>query len=1128
MHIRLKDIPIIDGNATVAEVFDIYSKNLPQDPRLNWKLLQDRIAMEIVNEFSEPTTIEIPKSFYDSKLNWPEFLFATKHIDSNSDIELMSHHELMFMMLYERLESLFKYDQFFTELIRKDINYVKNHVLYVTSNAYNAALKESSELVIISPYNEYSKVLTYLYHDKVMGDALPILFNPSDRAIKASAMYFNVLPGSESMLAESNKIIISKNGKEFQAPGFQVFKDENGGFVGYSSLFKIGQALPARFKTHLNGNAFGVSNPSKAIFLQDVIEKDGQLVTKDNTLVDAVMVYNDIELESYRLVGGEIEVSPKVGKEIVFTPRHIETEFDEIDVKVGETIYSKGGYIKIGSRGGESIYIDMVDHIQITSIEESGYNGSARIDYVAYYKAGNARITSQTGLKGVTKTMRSCGKIKIHEDGKEDKVVDVDIVAGINSLKGKMNTIRLAQAAFAFKYGYYNNGKDYLDSLSEEEINAAVDSLPTATYEKRVKRIDGHDDEIIVIENVKYGLVQYSYTELGSHFAKVKSQGMSFNCLKYICQTKDSPLGQYILDNCIDKTDKAIVEELAKILSDEGRVFEYADNYPSYTLVELKSMFNEQDLVLSRSAIIPTSSKLLDPEFNKGFYIDLSKVRSGTSIRVPSAEILNKFCGKQNDGQYVYPTMLIELSKIIRAAITGPSQYFTIAPHRNERNQKRPSAWSGYLNAIKSMLYRTELGGQTYVKSLIQPSLKGVNLKQVHDKYVPEGKVVILDRNILESIREYIYGKPNDKTPEEAMLDQFRPLNAFTLRNPFLWRSQMIISQLWGIDEFNDYLQENYGMTVNDYLDVQGNLYCALVSTEIVKRSHSDNDGDLLQISTIPGIEQQEMMAQFELEYFTEDQKKWDEDFLLSEYSSIEDVDWSKKYELYYVPIYPKHPGDNAYMEFLCSSAMAKNAVGPGTNDAWVFYMLVQLYYGLACDNDPKSYVPWERKRKVQLRIKEEDLSTYDHIYTMVLENRVINAIKHVSGGASSHAVFYLKNMTKDDKSVKKVIESIENDLGYSREIAVSICRIVNWAVNTNALEMCNKFLRMHNKGALVDLGDADIQMWFKHIVDYTFFGGMLSPIFTIYGQSQGLIPLGENAENSMSEVMDTFDTIGF
>ena len=122
---------------------------------------------------------------------------------------------------------------------------------------------------------------------------------------------------------------------------------------------------------------------------------------------------------------------------------------------------------------------------------------------------------------------------------------------------------------------------------------------------------------------------------------------------------------------------------------------------------------------------------------------------------------------------------------------------------------------------------------------------------------------------------------------------------------------------------------------------------------------------------------------------------------------------------------------------------------GPGTNDAWVFYMLVQLYYRLACNNDPKSYVPWERKRKVQLRIKEEDLSTYDHIYTMVLENRVINAIKHVSGGASSHAVFYLKNMTKDDKSVKKVIESIENDLGYSREVAVSICRIVNWAVNT-------------------------------------------------------------------------------
>lgn len=76
-------------------------------------------------------------------------------------------------------------------------------------------------------------------------------------------------------------------------------------------MFKVGQALPARFKTHLNGNAFGVSNPSKAIFLQDVIEKDGQLVTKDNTLVDAIMVYNDIEIESYRLVGGEMKYRQK-------------------------------------------------------------------------------------------------------------------------------------------------------------------------------------------------------------------------------------------------------------------------------------------------------------------------------------------------------------------------------------------------------------------------------------------------------------------------------------------------------------------------------------------------------------------------------------------------------------------------------------------------------------------------------------------------------------------------------------------------------------------------------------------------------------------------------------------------
>ena len=64
------------------------------------------------------------------------------------------------------------------------------------------------------------------------------------------------------------------------------------------------------------------------------------------------------------------------------------------------------------------------------------------------------------------------------------------------------------------------------------------------------------------------------------------------------------------------------------------------------------------------------------------------------------------------------------------------------------------------------------------IQTMIVPRLKGVNLKQVHDMYVPEGVTVILDHSIYNQLHKYVYGG-NEEYKDASIV-------AFTLRNPFL------------------------------------------------------------------------------------------------------------------------------------------------------------------------------------------------------------------------------------------------------------------------------------------------------------------------------------------------------
>ena len=907
MLLRYKQIPKINKDANVEELLEVFSTlNIKDAFEFN---IQDGLlaVRSLKNELAE-MNITFPKSMLCQNTNFPTFVFCNTVAIKNEE-HVLTHWELMYLLLASRLPILAEHKYVFGGLIQQDISSVNSYVIYSEGNSYNTKVKNRNTVVLLDPYDHMHPYSTEYKRKGALGDWL-FKSPPTEYTIRRQLDSMNCVPGSETMLSQSQKVIIDNSEDEYKAPAFEVLR-QGDKTLGFKTLFPPKQNVPSRLKTHLHGEAYDYSSPDDAIYLQDVIyNEDGTWVTKDKTFRNMVVLFDEIDPESYRFAAGEIEVSESFGSEIVKMNKHRELQLDELFLEEGKTYSSVNGRIKIGMYEEEMRSIDNVDKIDVLKIDQTGLENSYRIEYVSYHKASNARIVSHTGLKGVTKVMKNLGYVQYGS-----KEIPVDLTCSMNSLKGKMNTIILAQAALAFKLGCYipKNG-ELLDSLDEEEINAAAQSLPEFQYIKNGE----------VTNNVKVGLIQVQVTELGSTYARIKMQTFSFNALKYLDQQNCKLLAEHIRANNINEEKKQIALELNRVITDQyGYLIETNSNMPIYRLDELKDVFGMEDMILSKRNIIHYNSKLLDEEYNEGFYIHCKPI-ADEYIRIPSAKILNAFWDKlEASGEYIYQDILINISKIITACIEDPAQpryqYVTHPPR--ELNKTRMTAKMAYLKCCKNMLFSGEVMGQQIIKTFLAPEIPGISLKQITDKHVPSDVIVILDDKIYQKLHNIAY----ERNPEYA-LNSFK---AFGLRNPHLWRSQTTAFKVWNKEMLDEHMQDNYGISLYDYLSVDMNRFCVLVSKHLISCHHSDCDGDLLSISVPQGIEAQALLNDFELEGTSEDELKWNKEYLDKESSSNEDFNWNAKYKLYtiYNTKHLSKSNDN-YNNFLCNAAVAKSAVG--------------------------------------------------------------------------------------------------------------------------------------------------------------------------------------------------------
>ena len=122
------------------------------------------------------------------------------------------------------------------------------------------------------------------------------------------------------------------------------------------------------------------------------------------------------------------------------------------------------------------------------------------------------------------------------------------------------------------------------------------------------------------------------------------------------------------------------------------------------------------------------------------------------------------------------------------------------------------------------------------------------------------------------------------------------------------------------------------------------------------------------------------------------------------------------------------------------------------------------------------------------------------------------------------HEKFLLKNLGENKGNLQNVVKTITNEMHYTKREAMTIITLAIWANMNELINLASSFLKMHNKGEVdaVDLNNPETFKWFELLVEHSFFGRMIKPVFEIHKIAEGLIDIdGNDSDVSEIEVSD-------
>ena len=1194
-YLKVEDVPDLPESLDTSNFHRLIPKGF--EDQISVLLDGESIVIRCLKpENPDYTDVVIRPSLYNSekaKTVVPQFLFEKSSVSSTpldyfkaARKLVLNINEFIYLLISHRLTSFQAYKQQFVYLLQQDINNLANYLEYTPPVTFNAKVKSKNTFVIL-PASAHQEVFPY-------GNFLSNCRPSEDewlRIMRDIGKY--VQPSSDSAMHKRSKIVLADH-IIYRSVGY--LPNQDGSFY---CLFEGKQNLSARLKTHYLGDAKRVFDADLSCFQQDCIIstiEDGKkvLLSKDETLKKGIIVFAPIEWDTKRFVAGEAEVSANIADTLVVNTDSVNVSFvSKLGVRVKHDI---GVVVKVAK--DQEVVLGYDDELEpvtlpqgvlsytITKINQASTGGLSKLYFEAVMKAGNARIVSDTGLKFVSKVMTSLGTIVIPKqddnskptkfapsvtqylkDAEEsslakyqrldidldkftEKHVDViypDVIVGMNAVKAntseQCNTIVLAQAAFAVEYGYYTPSEKFgfkglLNSHDVEEINRAAQSLPDFYYLDRF----GKRQKVLI------GLSHLKFTELGSVYTRFKPQSFAFTSAKNIHQNMPE-LAQHIYENYLEKDKVEIALELFKILNDPRGRLRIDDKIPRYTPKHIRStkMFEEVDLILKKALNTnKQDSKLLDEDWNKGFYLDLTSYTNGPLIRIPSAKTLNAFVGSLPDGTYSFHGMLVNISKMIQNIIGNANNKYNMSIgylYNKATIGKKPdgkgrlSSYDLYMNTIQGALYSNEDSAMMIVQSLIKPKIKGVGMKQVVEPLLPDDVIVItdnrkynrivreansngelvIDRETLKALLDEDYDEEIDSIVSLAINetsskeDVERILNdvplVLAIRDPSLWELQLCRPRVWSRQHLALHLSRcSQPLDLDEYLSPKHNRDIVLVSSYVALASKSDCDGDRLPIFCLNG-DGQALLKKFALNNVLKEEKDWINTYIKKEFDSTKKllIDTPEKhvYKLFKISnVFDPFGDPKNYPQFIFNSQLAKGNIGPATIDMWALYMVFECYMAYCTENNYKHYSPDGKfLGNITQVLTEYDKKLLSFKQTELVQGNVIEAVKHLEGGSAAFKKYFLDGMTDANNIdvVRKELTLPYEKGGYNMRLedANLMLYIVKWAKEAQLLKAVKNFITKYNKGKLPAKPEA-LDMWEDFIQANTYFGGLIQPLFDI------------------------------
>ena len=160
------------------------------------------------------------------------------------------------------------------------------------------------------------------------------------------------------------------------------------------------------------------------------------------------------------------------------------------------------------------------------------------------------------------------------------------------------------------------------------------------------------------------------------------------------------------------------------------------------------------------------------------------------------------------------------------------------------------------------------------------------------------------------------------------------------------------------------------------------------------------------------------------------------------------------------------------------------------------------------------------------VRISDQEANLLGYIYTRLVQEKVIEGIKHVQGGSKEFEMYFLDNIT--DSSTREIVQQqLEHKFKVPKSQIAKLLGIVAFAIECDdALNAIKNFITKYNKGK-IPADPKALNQWEEEIQATTYFGSLVKPLFDINQEikHQQMLKLEQqlsiNSDESLSMFME-------